>query len=314
MSRIVVTGGAGFVGSHVCERLLERGDEVIAIDNLRTGPVRNIEHLFGDDRFTFDRHDVTNFIWIPGEIDAVMHLASPASPVDYLALPIPTLKVGSLGTHNALGLAMQKRARFLLTSTSEIYGDPEVHPQTEDYWGNVNPIGPRGVYDEAKRFAEALTMAYHHTHELDVRIARLFNSYGPRERIRDGRAVSTMLPQALDGEPVTVHGDGSQTRSFCYIDDTVDAIVRLLDCDYVGPVNIGNPHELTILELANEIIDVTGSSSEIVHESARVEDPTRRRPDITLAKKVLDWEPSTALREGLAATADWMRDATAVAS
>jgi dTDP-glucose 4,6-dehydratase len=305
VARIVVTGGAGFLGSHICEVLVGRGDEVVAIDNLLTGSVDNISHLFGEKGFVFVEHDVTNFVHVSGPVDAVMHFASPASPVDYLEHPIKTLKVGSLGTHKTLGLAKDKGARYMLASTSEVYGDPNVHPQTEDYWGHVNPVGPRGVYDEAKRFAEAMTMAYYRSHGVDVRIVRIFNTFGPRMRPHDGRVVSNFLVQALDGKPLTVYGDGSQTRSFCYVDDEVGGILALLDSDYVGPVNIGNPNEFTVLELARRVLEVTSSSSEIVYEPLPVDDPTQRQPDITLARKVLRWEPRVPLEEGLRNTAEW---------
>ena len=307
MGRIVVTGGAGFLGSHLCERLLDRGDQVIAIDNLITGSVANIEHLFGRPGFTFVEHDVSNYVWVPGAVDAVLHFASPASPKDYLEMPIQTLKVGSLGTHNTLGLAKAKGARYLIASTSEVYGDPQVHPQPETYWGHVNPVGPRGVYDEAKRFAEAMTMAYHTFHGLEVRIVRIFNTYGPRMRPGDGRVVSNFLVQAICGEPITIYGDGSQTRSFCYVDDEVRGILALLDSDVVGPVNIGNPGEFTIAELAQQVIEVTGSSSEIVHEPLPVDDPTQRRPDLTVAQRELGWSPTIALREGLERTAPYFQ-------
>ncbi|MFO7278922.1 MAG: SDR family oxidoreductase [Thermoanaerobacterales bacterium] len=307
MARVVVTGGAGFLGSHLCEALLDRGDEVVALDNLLTGDVANIEHLFARPGFTFVRHDVSTFIWVPGPVDAVLHFASPASPRDYLEMPIQTLKVGSLGTHNSLGLAKAKGARFLLASTSEVYGDPQVHPQHESYWGHVNPVGPRGVYDEAKRFAEAMTMAYHRYHGLDVRIVRIFNTYGPRMRVDDGRVVSNFLVQALQGKPLTVYGDGSQTRSFCYVDDEIRGVLDLLDSDVTGPVNIGNPDEYTVRELAELVLEVTGSSSEIVHEPLPADDPAQRRPDITLARTALGWRPEVDLREGLARTADWFR-------
>ena len=303
MARVVVTGGAGFLGSHLTDALLDRGDEVVCIDNLVTGSTANIEHLFGRKGFTFVEQDVSQFVWVPGPVDAVMHLASPASPRDYLEMPIQTLKVGSLGTHNTLGLAKAKGARFFLASTSEVYGDPEVHPQPETYWGHVNPVGPRGVYDEAKRFAEAMTLAYHRHHGLEVRIVRIFNTYGPRMRARDGRVVSNFLVQALCGEPITIYGDGTQTRSFCYVDDEVRGFLALLDGDHTGPINIGNPGEFTMLELADLVKDVTGSDAPIVFEPLPVDDPTQRRPDITLAKELLGWEPSIDLREGLTRTA-----------
>ena len=309
MARIVVTGGAGFLGSHLTDALLARGDEVVVLDNLVTGSTRNIEHLFGHDRFTFVRQDVSEHIWVPGEVDAVLHFASPASPIDYLELPIQTLKVGSLGTHNALGLARAKDARFLLASTSEVYGDPAVHPQPETYWGNVNPIGPRGVYDEAKRFAEAITLAYHRTHALDVRIVRIFNTYGPKMRAKDGRVVSNFIVQALRGEPITIYGDGSQTRSFCFVDDEVRGFLALLDGEHTGPINIGNDGEFTMVELAQVVLDVTGSSSPIEHRPLPVDDPKQRRPDLTLARSLLGWEPTIALRDGVARTAEYFRTA-----
>jgi dTDP-glucose 4,6-dehydratase len=308
--RVVVTGAAGFLGSHLCDSLLERGDEVVAIDNLATGRLANIEHLFGRAGFTYTRHDVSGYVWVPGPVDGVLHFASPASPKDYLEMPIQTLKVGSLGTHNCLGLAKDKGARFLLASTSEVYGDPRVHPQPETYWGNVNPVGPRGVYDEAKRFAEAITTAYHSHHGLEVRIVRIFNTYGPRLRPTDGRAVSNFLVQALHGKPITIYGDGSQTRSFCYVEDEVRGFLALLDSDLVGPVNIGNPAEFTILELAQLVIEVTSSTSDIVFEPLPVDDPTQRRPDITRARDELGWEPRIDLREGLTRTAEWLARAT----
>lgn len=311
MPRVVVTGGAGFLGSHLCEVLLDRGDKVIAIDNLVTGAVPNIEHLFGRPGFTFVDHDVSTYVWVPGPVDAVLHFASPASPRDYLEMPIQTLKVGSLGTHNCLGLAKRKDARFLLASTSEVYGDPKVHPQHEQYWGHVNPVGPRGVYDEAKRFAEAMTMAYHRFHGLDVRIVRIFNTYGPRMRIEDGRVVSNFLVQAIQGKPLTIYGDGTQTRSFCYVDDEVRGIIALLDGDTTGPVNIGNPGEFTVTELAQIVLEVTDSTSEIVYEPLPVDDPTQRKPDITLARTHLHWEPQVALRDGLLRTAAYFRNALA---
>ncbi len=310
--RILVTGGAGFLGSHICDYLLANGNEVIAMDNLITGSTDNIEHLAGHDRFHFIKHDVTNYIYIEGTIDAVLHFASPASPIDYLELPIQTLKVGALGTHKVLGLAKAKGARFLLASTSEVYGDPLIHPQTEDYWGNVNPIGPRGVYDEAKRFAEAMTMAYHRTHNVDTRIVRIFNTFGPRMRLNDGRVVPNFIAQALRGEPLTVYGDGSQTRSFCYVSDLIDGVCRLLLSDETEPVNIGNPQEMTILDFAHEIVHLTGSTSDITlvqPEDVRVkDDPKVRQPDIGKARRLLSWEPKVSLDEGLRKTIEWFRD------
>jgi dTDP-glucose 4,6-dehydratase len=307
MSRVVVTGGAGFLGSHLCTALLDRGDEVVALDNLVTGSVANIEALFGRRGFTFVEHDVSTYVWVPGGVDAVMHLASPASPADFERIPIQILKVGGLGTHNGLGLAKAKGARFFLASTSEVYGDPLVHPQPETYWGNVNPIGTRGVYDEAKRYAEAMTMAYHRHHGLDVRIVRIFNTYGTYMRPDDGRAVSNFLVQALRGEPITIYGDGSQTRSFTYVDDEIRGFLALLDSDIATPVNIGNPTEYTIRQLAEIAIEVTGSSSDLTFGPLPVDDPTRRQPDITLARKHLGWEPTIELREGLTRTAEYFR-------
>jgi dTDP-glucose 4,6-dehydratase len=308
MPRVLITGGAGFIGSHLCERFLDEGDEVICMDNFRTGSPDNIAHLFQNRRFMFIEQDVTTYIYVKGPLDAILHFASPASPVDYLELPIPTLKVGSLGTHKALGLAKEKGARFLLASTSEVYGDPIVHPQPEEYWGNVNPIGPRGVYDEAKRFAEAITMAYHRAHGVQTRITRIFNTYGPRMRLRDGRVVPNFIAQALRGEPLTVYGNGSQTRSFCYVSDLVDGIVRLLRSDYSNPVNVGNPTEVTILEFARRIIALTGTKSQIVNEPLPVDDPKQRKPDITKARTLLGWEPKVALEDGLKRTIDFFRD------
>jgi dTDP-glucose 4,6-dehydratase len=303
--RIVVTGAAGFLGSHLCDLLLDRGDEVVGIDNLCTGDRANIDHLCGRDGFTFVRGDVSDEVGVAGPVDAVMHLASPASPKDYLALPIETLKAGSFGTYNTLNLARAKGARYLLASTSEVYGDPQVHPQDEGYWGHVNPLGPRAVYDEAKRFAEAMTMAYHRQYGLDVRISRTFNTYGPRLRPGDGRVVSNFIVQALASQPLTVYGDGSHTRSFCYVDDQVRGLAALLDSTHVGPVNLGNPDEFTILELAEAVLEVTGSGSEIAWEPLPTDDPTQRRPDISLAAAVLGWKPEVALREGLERTIPW---------
>ncbi len=305
--RIVVTGGAGFLGSHLCDRLLAEGHEVIAVDNLLTGNPRNIRHLADEKRFRFLRHDVTRFIFIDGPVDAVLHFASPASPIDYLELPIQTLKVGSLGTHNALGLAMAKKARFLLASTSECYGDPLVHPQPETYWGNVNPIGPRGVYDEAKRFAEAMTMAYQRHHGVETRIVRIFNTYGERMRPRDGRVVPALICQALAGEPMTVFGDGSQTRSFCYVSDLIEGIYRLLLSNEKEPTNIGNPAELSVLDFAKTIQKLTGTKSEIVNRPLPVDDPKVRQPDITKARTKLGWEPKVRLEDGLAKTIEYFR-------
>jgi len=306
MPRTLVTGGAGFLGSHLCEYLLNKGHEVIAMDNLLTGTIANIEHLQSE-RFRFIKHDVTEYIYLAGKIDYVLHFASPASPLDYLQLPIQTLKVGSMGTHKALGLAKEKKATFLLASTSEVYGDPLIHPQREDYWGNVNPVGPRGVYDEAKRFAEALTMAYHRTHGLDAKIVRIFNTYGPRMRPNDGRAIPAFVPQALKGEPITIFGDGSQTRSFCYVSDLVEGIHRLLISSHNEPVNIGNPHEMTIKEMAESIIRLTGSKSELIFKPLPIDDPKVRQPNISKAKELLGWEPKVFIEEGLTKTIDWFK-------
>jgi dTDP-glucose 4,6-dehydratase len=303
----VVTGAAGFLGSHLTDRLIAENFRVIGIDNLITGNVANIEHLAGHERFRFIKHDVTNFVYLPGAVDFVFHFASPASPIDYLEYPIQTLKVGSLGTHNALGLAKEKRARFLLASTSECYGDPERHPQREDYWGNVNPVGPRGCYDEAKRFAEALTMAYHRAHGVDTRIVRIFNTYGPRMRLRDGRVVPNFIAQALRGEPLTVHGDGSQTRSFCYVDDLIEGIWRLASSDFHEPVNIGNPNEMTIRDFAEKIVALTGSGSSVAYHPLPVDDPKVRRPDISRARSLLGWEPEVGLDDGLRRTIEFFR-------
>ncbi|GAB4460848.1 MAG: SDR family oxidoreductase [Anaerolineae bacterium] len=309
--RILITGGAGFLGSHLSDRFLSEGHSVIALDNLITGSTANIEHLAGNENFLFIKHDVTNYIYIEGPLDAVLHFASPASPIDYLEYPIPTLKVGALGTHKALGLAKAKQARFLLASTSEVYGDPLVHPQTEDYWGNVNPIGPRGVYDEAKRFAEAMAMAYHRYHGLETRIVRIFNTYGPRMRQEDGRVVPNFIAQALRGEPLTVYGDGSRTRAFCYVDDLVEGIYRLLMSNETEPVNIGNPVEMSILDFAKKIIELTNSPSEISFiepTDMRIkDDPKVRQPNIEKARRVLGWEPKVPLEVGLSKTIDYFR-------
>ena len=313
MKRALVTGGAGFLGSHLCERLLAEGMSVVAVDNLVTGKTKNIEHLLGRSDFDFVLHDVSKPIEVPGAIDYVLHFASPASPIDYLELPIQTLKVGSLGTHNSLGLAKAKGARYLLASTSETYGDPLVHPQPETYWGNVNPVGPRGVYDEAKRFAEAMTMAYHRYHGLETRIVRIFNTYGPRMRPRDGRVVPAFIQQSLLGEPLSVFGDGSQTRSFCYVDDLIEGIFRLLMSDEVLPTNIGNPHEMTILQFAERIRSLVGSSSPIDFRPLPEDDPKTRQPDITKARRVLGWEPKVDLDLGLGRTIDYFRSILPVA-
>ncbi|MFM7589531.1 MAG: UDP-glucuronic acid decarboxylase family protein, partial [Bacteroidota bacterium] len=295
----VVTGAAGFLGSHLCDRFLAEGHKVIGMDNLITGDMRNLAHLMPSPNFEFYHQDVSRFVHVPGPVDNILHFASPASPIDYLKIPIQTLKVGSLGTHNLLGLARDKKARILVASTSEVYGDPLVHPQTESYWGNVNPVGPRGVYDEAKRFQEAITMAYHTYHGLQTRIVRIFNTYGPRMRLNDGRALPAFIGQALRGEPLTVFGDGSQTRSFCYVDDLIEGIYRLLNSDYAGPVNIGNPHEITIREFAEEIQALTGTDQPITYLPLPQDDPKQMRPDITLAKSLLDWEPRVHRAEGL---------------
>jgi len=310
--RILITGGAGFIGSHLCDRFLAEGHQVIAMDNLSTSTVDNIAHLAGRDDFTFIKHDVTNYIYVEGHLDAILHLASLPSPVDYLEKPIPTLKVGALGTHKALGLALAKKAAFLLASTSEVYGDPQEHPQHEDYWGHVNPVGPRGVYDESKRFAEAMTMAYHRYHGVDTRIARIFNTFGPRMRSDDGRVVSNFVTQALRGEPLTVFDDGSRTRSFCYVSDMVEGMYRLLLSDEVYPVNLGNPNEMTVLEFARKVLEISGSSSEIIYiaptDERTKDDPQVRRPDIGKARRVLNWEPKVSLEEGLRKTVEWFRE------
>ena len=311
LRRVLVTGGAGFLGSHLCERLLAEGCEVICFDNLLTGRMENVTPLLGHQRFSFEHYDVTNHLYVAGPLDAVLHFASPASPADFERLPIQILKVGSLGTHKALGLAKAKGARFLLASTSECYGDPEVNPQPESYWGNVNPIGIRGVYDEAKRFAEAMTMAYHRHHGVDVRIVRIFNTFGPRMQLDDGRAIPNFLCQAIRNEAITVFGDGSQTRSFCYVDDLIEGIWRLLNGAETGPMNIGNPEEMSLLEMARTIVRITGSSSEIVFRGLPPDDPKVRRPDISLARRALGWSPQVPVEEGLRRTADWFRKALA---
>lgn len=302
MKRVLITGAAGFLGSHLCDRFIKEGCYVIAMDNLITGRLENIEHLMGNANFHFVHHDVSNFVHVSGELDYILHFASPASPIDYLKIPIQTLKVGSLGTHNLLGLAKAKGARMLIASTSEVYGDPTVHPQPEDYWGNVNPIGPRGVYDEAKRFQEAITMAYHRYHNLETRIIRIFNTYGPRMRLNDGRVLPAFIGQALRGEDLTVFGDGSQTRSFCYVDDLVEGVYRLLLSDYVYPVNVGNPDEITISQFAEEIIELTGTTQKVIYKELPVNDPTQRQPDVDKAREILNWEPKVARSEGLEIT------------
>ena len=308
MKRVLITGAAGFLGSHLCDRFIKEGCHVIAMDNLITGDLKNLEHLFKLKQFEFYHHDVSKFIHIPGELDYIMHFASPASPIDYLKIPIQTLKVGSLGTHNCLGLAKAKGARMLIASTSEVYGDPMVHPQTEEYWGNVNPIGPRGVYDEAKRFQEAITMAYHRYHGVETRIVRIFNTYGPRMRLNDGRVLPAFIGQALRGEDLTVFGDGSQTRSFCYVDDPVEGIYRLLLSDYAEPVNIGNPDEITISDFAEEIIKLTGTDQKVIYKELPVDDPMQRQPNIDKARAILDWEPKVSRAEGLKITYDYFRN------
>ncbi len=305
--RILITGGAGFLGSHLCDYLLNKGNEVIAMDNLITGNIDNIAHLIGSQNFQFIKHDVTEYIYVEGNLDYILHFASPASPVDYLHYPIQTLKVGSLGTHKTLGLAKAKKASYLLASTSEVYGDPQVNPQREDYLGNVDPVGPRGVYDEAKRFAEALTMAYHRYHGIDTRIVRIFNTFGPRMRKEDGRVVPNFIPQAIKGESLTVFGDGSQTRSFCYVSDLIEGIYRLMMSDVNDPVNLGSSNEMPVMEFANKVLEITRSRSGIVYKPLPVNDPKVRRPDITRAKKYLDWEPVVGLREGLEKTIEWFR-------
>jgi dTDP-glucose 4,6-dehydratase len=306
--RILITGGAGFIGSHLCDFLLEKGHDVVCMDNLITGNLHNITHLRKNKKFKYVKHDVTKYIRINGKLDYVLHFASPASPIDYLEFPIQTLKVGALGTHNALGMAKDKKAKFLLASTSEVYGDPLVHPQPESYWGNVNPIGPRGVYDEAKRFAEAITMAYHRSHKLDTRIVRIFNTYGPRMKADDGRVVPTFIVQALKNKPITIFGDGMQTRSFCYVSDLIKGIHNLMISEVAEPVNLGNPEEYTILDFAKKIIKLTNSKSRIVFKELPVDDPKQRKPDISKAKKLLDWEPKVSVDEGLKETIEWFRN------
>lgn len=308
MKKVLVTGAAGFLGSHLCDRMIKEGYEVIAMDNLITGDLKNIEHLFPLPQFQFYHHDVSKYIHIPGELHYILHFASPASPIDYLKIPIQTLKVGSLGTHNCLGLAKAKGARILVASTSEVYGDPLVHPQTEEYWGNVNPIGPRGVYDEAKRFQEAITMAYHTYHNVETRIVRIFNTYGPKMRLNDGRALPAFIGQALRGEDLTVFGDGSQTRSFCYVDDLIEGIYRLLMSDYVFPVNIGNPNEISLKDFAEEVIKLTGTNQKIVYKDLPKDDPKQRQPDITKAKEILGWQPTINRAEGLQKTYDYFKN------
>jgi dTDP-glucose 4,6-dehydratase len=305
--RILITGGAGFLGSHLCDRFIKEGYEVVAMDNLITGNLKNIEHLFKLKEFEFYHYDVTKFIHVAGDLDYILHFASPASPIDYLKIPIQTLKVGAMGTHNCLGLAKAKRARILVASTSEVYGDPLVHPQTEEYWGNVNPVGPRGVYDEAKRYMESITMAYHNFHGVDTRIIRIFNTYGPKMRLNDGRALPAFIGQALRGEDLTVFGDGSQTRAFCYVDDLVEGIYRLLLSDYAMPVNIGNPNEISLKDFAEEVLKLTGNKVKIIYKPLPEDDPKQRKPDITKAKKILGWEPKVERAEGLAKTFDYFK-------
>ena len=307
MKRVLITGAAGFLGSHLCDRFVNDGFHVIGMDNLITGRMKNLEHLVKHSNFEFHHHDVSKHIHIPGELDYILHFASPASPIDYLKIPIQTLKVGSLGIHNCLGLARVKQARVLIASTSEVYGDPDVHPQPESYWGNVNPVGPRGVYDEAKRFQEAMTMAYHTFHGVETRIVRIFNTYGPRMRLNDGRVLPAFIGQALRGEDLTVFGDGSQTRSFCYVDDLVEGIYRLLHSDYANPVNIGNPSEISISQFAEEIIELTGTDQKVIYKDLPVDDPKQRRPDITLAEKLLSWEPKVSRQEGLRITYEYFK-------
>jgi len=310
LKRVLITGAAGFLGSHLCDKFISEGFQVIGMDNLITGDIKNIEHLFKLEAFEFYHHDVTKFVFVPGKLDYILHFASPASPIDYLKIPIQTLKVGSLGTHNLLGLAKEKNARILIASTSEVYGDPLVHPQTEEYFGNVNTIGPRGVYDEAKRFQESITMAYHRTHGLDTRIARIFNTYGPRMRLNDGRVIPAFIGQALRGEDLTVFGDGLQTRSFCYVDDQIDGLYRLLLSDYHLPVNIGNPGEITILDFAKEIVKLTGTDQKIVFKPLPEDDPLQREPDISKAKKILGWEPKVSREEGMKKTYEYFKSLT----
>jgi dTDP-glucose 4,6-dehydratase len=308
MKRVLITGAAGFLGSHLCDKYIQAGHEVIGMDNLLTGSLKNIEHLMPLREFNFYHHDVTKFVHVPGHLDYILHFASPASPIDYLQMPIQTLKVGSLGTHNLLGLAKEKKARFAIASTSEVYGDPLIHPQTEEYWGNVNPIGPRGVYDEAKRFQEAITMAYHTFHGVDIRIVRIFNTYGPRMRTNDGRALPAFFSQAIKGDPITIFGDGSQTRSFCYVSDLVDGIFKLIESHYTLPVNIGNPSEITIKDVAEEVIKLTGSKSKLSFLDLPEDDPKVRQPDITKAMEILNWSPKVDRKEGLALTFEYFKE------